>query len=268
MTATNQRTGSGLGLAIATVVVIIATIAVNTISNFFPPGGLNTGEVANTILGGLRILPANFAFAIWGLIYLGLLAYGYYQFQPAQRENPTIQRVDLCLIVASIAQIIWIFLFSYRQFWLSVIAMLGILIPLIVAYTQLNIGRERAGRERKWFANIPFSVYLAWISVATIINIAGALSMSGWDGGNPEMWTALMLVIGTVIAVIAILQRSDVAFPLVFVWAYGAIAIRQFDRPLVWITAAVGAIVLVALLVLQRSRNQAQWTGDNQPLNQ
>jgi hypothetical protein len=235
-------------LPIATLIAILATLSVNILSNFFPPQGLNIGEIANTILQGVQITPANYAFAIWGLIYLGLIAYGIYQLRPAQRTNPTIRRVNRLLIIACIAQIAWVYLFTLRLFWFSVLAMLAILLPLIAAYLQLGIGKGRVPREQKWLAHVPFSIYLSWISVATIVNIASALYISGWDGWgiSATSWTMIMLIVGAAIAVIVTVQRTDIAFTLVFIWAYVAIAIRQSNHPAIWITAVVAAIVLAA----------------------
>ncbi|MFB2839719.1 tryptophan-rich sensory protein [Floridanema evergladense] len=251
MNASRQETNSGLGLAIATLIAIFATLIVNILSNFFPPEGKNIGEIANTILQGVLIIPANYAFAIWGLIYLGLIAYSFYQFRPSQRWRSTIQQVNALVILASLAQIFWVYLFTLQLFWLSVVAMLIILLPLIRIYLLLRSSRFQVSRERRWFAQIPFSIYLAWISVATIVNIASSLYISDWDrwGINDTGWTAIMLIIGTVIAAIVAIQRGDIAFILVYVWAYVAIAVRNFANPVIWITALVSAMILVALLI-------------------
>lgn len=258
MKAPTQKSSSGIMLPLATLFAILATLSVNVLSNFFPARGANIGEIANTILQGVQITPANYAFAIWGLIYLGLIAYGFYQLRPSDRGNPTIRRVDSLLIIACIAQIAWVYLFTLRLFWLSVVAMLAILLPLIGAYLQLGTGKERVSRQQKWLVRVPFSIYLGWISVATIVNIASALYISGWDGWgiSAEGWTAIMLVVGAAIAARIAIQRADIAFTLVFIWAYVAIAIRQLDDPAIWITAVVAAIVLAVLLVFGRMRHK------------
>jgi hypothetical protein len=262
MNTLRQESNSGLVLSIATLIAIFATLIVNILSNFFPPGGINIGEIANTILQGVLITPANYAFAIWGLIYLGLIAYSIYQFSPYQRGRSTIQQVNALVILASLAQILWVYLFTLQLFWLSVVAMLIILLPLIRTYLLLRSRRFPLSRERKWFAQIPFSIYLAWISVATIVNIASALYISGWNGWgiNDSGWTAIMLIIGTVIAAIVAIQKSDFAFTLVYVWAYVAIALRHLANPIIWITALASAIALVALLIFKKIRNPRQIT--------
>ncbi|NJO93529.1 MAG: hypothetical protein HC820_02635 [Hydrococcus sp. RM1_1_31] len=134
---------------------IFTTLTINVLSNFFPPQGLTIGEIANTILGGVQVTPANYAFAIWGLIYLGLIAYGIYQLRHARRDDSRLRRADVFLIVACLAQIAWVFLFTNRLFWLSVVAMLAILFSLIGAYLHLSIGRERGSREQQWLVNLP-----------------------------------------------------------------------------------------------------------------
>jgi len=246
-------------LPLATLFAILATLSVNILSNFFPVRGLNIGEIANTILQGVQITPANYAFAIWGLIYLGLIAYGIYQILPTQRHNSTLHRVDVLLIIACLAQIAWVYLFTLRLFWLSVVAMLAILLPLMGAYLRLEIGK-RVSREFKWLVHVPFSIYLGWISVATIVNIASALYISGWDGWGISAvgWTVIMLLVGAAITSVVAIQRADIAFTLVFVWAYVAIAIRHLylNHPAISITAVVAAIVLAVLLVFSGTKRK------------
>jgi hypothetical protein len=252
MAVSHSNTRNDLTWAIATLVGIIATLAVNTLSNLIPPGGQNVGEIANTVLAGVLLTPANYAFAIWGLIYLGLIAYGIYQLRPSQRQEPTIRRVSQLLLVACVAQIGWIFLFTLQWFSLSILAMLAILLPLIAAYLQLGIGQQPARRGRRWCVHYPFSIYLAWISVATVINVASALYAAGWGGWglSPELWTMVMMAVSGAIAALVIWQRRDIAFTLVFLWAYSAIAVRHSDIPLIWGTAAiVSGLLLLGLLI-------------------
>ncbi len=251
-----STTKSSLGIAILALVAILATLTINALSNFFPLKGANIGEISNTVFQGVQITPANYAFAIWGLIYIGLIAYGIYQLRPAQRRDPTLQRVSILLIVACVAQITWVYLFTMRLFWLSVVAMLVILLALISAYLQLGVGKIQVLRDRRWLAHIPFSIYLGWISVATIVNIASALYSSNWDGWgiNGTYWTAIMLVVATIIAAIVAIKRADIAFTCVFIWAYVAIAVRHLNNPTISVTAIASAIALVILLLFSRNK--------------
>lgn len=251
-----QNSGARRSLAIATLVAIIATLLVNTLSNFFPPGGQNVGEIANTVLSGVLITPANYAFIIWGLIYVGLIAYGVYQLQPAQQRHPLFWRINSLLIVACIAQIIWIFCFTLQRFTLSIVPMLVILLALLGIYRRLGRGELRPSWQQRWLVQTPFSVYTAWISVATIVNIASALYAAGWGGWglSDPLWTAMMLVVGGLVAGSIAVMRRDVPFVLVFAWAYGAIALRHSDNPTIWGTAIGVTVVLLGLLAVPRGK--------------
>ena len=240
---------SGILQAIATLMAILATFAVNSLSNFYPPGGMNVGEISNTLFKDVQIIPANYAFIIWGVIYVGLIAYGIFQLQPSQRKDWSIRHVNRYLIVACLAQVGWIYLFTFRWFWLSVVAMVIILLALILSYESLGVGRITTTKRRQWLSHVPFSLYLAWISVATIVNIACALFASGLQSHGTS-WTVAMLIVGTALAIIVTRLRTDITFVLVFVWAYGAIAQRHQDNSLILGTAIVGAIVMVIQLVL------------------
>lgn len=242
---------SGLLQAIATLIAIFATFAVNSLSNFFPPGGMNVGEISNTLFKDVQIIPANYAFIIWGIIYIGLIAYGVYQLQPAQRKDWSIRHVNRYLLTACVAQVIWIYLFTMRWFWPSVIAMVVILLALILSYESLGVGRINTTKRRQWLSHVPFSLYLAWISVATIVNVACALFNSGLQA-NGAIWTVAMLVVGTILGIIVARVRADITFVLVFIWAYGAIAQRQQSNTLILGTAILGAIAMVIQLLLSR----------------
>lgn len=256
MSAPSTQPKASLILAIATSFAVAATLIVNTLSNIIPPGGLNVGQIANTQLQNLLVLPANYAFSIWGLIYLGLIAYCVYQWR--QRLVPLVRRVDALLIVACLAQVVWIYLFSLQFFGWSIIAMACILGPLMLIYRQIQ--SDRTFRPSRWSMRIPFSIYLAWIAVATIVNVAAALYAASWDrwGLNPETWAIALILVGTVLAAIALWQYRDVAFGSVFVWAYVAIALRHVETTSVSWTAAIAAGAIVILIAVQWQRTTAK----------
>ena len=236
----------------ANLIAIIAAFGINVFANIAPVNGLSIGDISNRFFSEVQIIPANYAFAIWGLIYLGLISFGIYQVLPAQRDNPHLRQIGYFLVVASLAQIVWIFLFEYQRFVLSLVAMLVILLPLIAIYWRLRIGEQRVSRQEKWLVHIPLSIYLAWISVATIVNVAIALYSLGWRGEplSPEIWTVIMILVGGGIAATIARKRVDIAFPLVIIWAFIAIAVRQANQPLIAMTAGGVALGLGLFLLL------------------
>lgn len=243
---------------LATLAAIIGAFVVNVVSNIFPLNGLSIGEISNTLFKNVQIIPANYAFAIWGLIYLGLFGLGIYQVLPNQRHDSDLRKISYLLVIACFAQSIWVYLFLSRLFSLSVVAMLGILLPLIAIYVRLGIGTNPVSRLQKWCVHIPISIYLAWISVATIVNVASALYFVGWNGWgiSAEVWTVIMLLVAAALATFIAVQRRDIAYPGVTVWALVAIAIKHWDNPTLRIVALVCAVALVLLIFVKSSRTQ------------
>ena len=232
-----------------TLAAVIIAFIVNVLSNIFPLNGLTIGGVSNTLFKDVLIVPANYAFAIWGLIYLGLFALAIYQVLPSQRENPNLRRIGYLLTIASVAQCVWVYLFLSRYFAASVIAMLWILIPLIMIYLRLRIGITSASRGEKWFVRYPIGIYLGWISVATIVNIASALYINNWNGFgiSAENWTAIMVIIATFVATLALAQRQDVTYSGVTAWALIAIAVKHWENSHLKIVALSGVLLLMAI---------------------
>ena len=235
---------------IANVVAYVAVVVVNILANALPLNGQTTGEIANRF--PVFFVPAGFTFIIWGVIYLFLGGFTVFQALPSQRENPNVARIGYLFVLASAANIAWLFLWHFNLFAFSLLAMFTLLGSLIAIYLRLDIGRRRVTTAENWTVHVPFSVYLAWITVATIANVTIVLFLAGWDGFGlaPEIWAAIMLAVGAIITLAVIITRTGVAFTLVILWAYAGIAVKQIASPVVFATAIGTAALLAVALVI------------------
>jgi translocator protein len=239
----------------AVIAALAATLTVNTLANTLPINGQNTGEISDRF--PLLITPPGYVFGIWGLIYSGMIAYAVYQALPSRRASARLRRIALPFIASCAANSAWIMLWHYNQTALSVPVMLGLLGSLIVI--DRRIGRaDQLPADDLAFARLPFSLYLGWISVATIVNITVALYDAGWDGfgAPPELWTAGLLATAGGLAAAMGLSEGDVPFPLVVAWAGAGIASKNAELPLVattaWGATAVGVLAAGAALLRWR----------------
>lgn len=235
---------------ILVLIAVIAVIAVNFLAVSLPLNDLDTGEISDRF--EVYFVPAGYVFSIWSLIYLGLIAYGIFQVLPAQKENPRLRSIGYLFVLSSLANITWLFLWHYEVFLFTPVAMLTLLISLIAIYLRLDVGRAEVSTAEKWSVHIPFSIYLGWISVATIANITQWLYYLGWNGWGipPEVWAVIMLAAGVVISTLMSLTRGDVAYSLVLVWAYIGIAVKQAGTPLVAYSALIGVGLILVMLVI------------------
>lgn len=240
------------------VLAVVAALAVNGLANALPLNGQTTGEISDRF--EVYFVPAGYVFSIWGVIYLALVAFAVYQALPAQRDNARLRRVGYLFAASCLANVAWLFLWHYEQFAWTLAAMVALLLLLITIYLRLGVGRAAVPATERWLVHLPFSVYLGWITVATIANVTSLLDYLGWSGWgiSPEAWAVIMLLAATGIASAVSLSRGDVAYMLVIMWALAGIGVKQAATPVVavtaWVTTALVGLMLVVGVVLRRQR--------------
>ena len=241
---------------VSVIVTVLATIVVNTLANALPINGLNTGEISDRF--EVYFVPAGYVFSIWGLIYIGLIAFTIFQALPSQRQNPRMRATGWWVVLGGLANIAWIFLWHYELFTLTIFAMLILLVTLIITYLRLGTGRTQVPTAEKWAVRVPVSLYLGWITVATVANATSLLDFLQWDGFGlaPEIWMVIMLAVVLVLTGLMIFTRRDVAYSLVILWALVGIALKHAGVPAVamptWITFGLVALTLMAALITRK----------------
>jgi len=228
---------------------VIATIVVNGLANAMPLNNQTTGEISNRFQ--VYFVPAGYVFSIWGLIYLGLILFAIYQALPSQRENQRLARIGYLFALSCLANIAWLFLWHYEQFVLTLVAMFSLLGLLIAIYLRLDIGRVKVTKGESWLIHVPFSMYLGWVTVATIANVTTTLSYLNWSGWgiSAELWALIMLMVSAIIAVTVYLTRKDRTYVLVIIWAFVGIAVKQagvaFIETTAWLLSGLLALLLL-----------------------
>lgn len=253
-------------IRITVLVTYLAMVAANALANILPINGVNTGQVSDAYPN--LFAPAGITFSIWGIIYLLLAGYSFYQLVlPRMSQNiidaGLINKVGILFSISSVANMIWIFSWHYRIIALSMLLMLVILICLIVIVKWIKA--EKLTTAEKIFVQIPFSIYFGWITVAFIANATTLLVSMNWNGfGISEtVWTVAILMVGMGIAVVTILKNRDVAYGLVIIWAYGGILLKHvskdgfaFQYPaIVYTVAACIFLLIIALAYMLMKTN-------------
>jgi hypothetical protein len=229
---------------------LILTLTVNFLANALPLNDLMTGEVSDQF--PILFVPAGYVFSIWGLIYLTLVAFTVYSVTPKGRADARIDGIAWWFVAANLFNAVWIFLWHYLKFPLTLIAMAGLLVSLLAIYLKLRIGLEKRKLADRLLVETPFSIYLGWITVATVANVSQVLyAVAGWRGGpfSEPVWAVAMLAVAVLLGVLMIFLRKEVAYPLVLVWAFVGIWGKQAATPLVAWSAMAGAVLLGVLAV-------------------
>jgi len=237
-------------LQLANVIAFIVTILVNALANTSLLNGKTTGEISD--LYPTLVTPAGYVFSIWGIIYILLLVFVVFQALPSQKEKAFQKQVGILFVLSSIFNVVWLFLWQYEYITSSVLLMFALLATLIMTYLRLDIGRSNVSLAEKLSVHLPFSVYLGWITVAIIANVAAAIVSINWNGFglSDTTWTITMLAITLAITLSVVFTRRDIAYSLVIIWALVGIAVKQSGNQTIVTITEVGAIVIVVALVL------------------
>jgi hypothetical protein len=240
-----------------TLATVIFALTINVLAVTLPLNGQDTGEISDRFQ--VYFVPAGYVFSIWSVIYLGWIAFTIFQFQPSQKGNPRLRRLGYLFALSNLANAAWLFCWHYNQFGLSVLVMLTLLGLLIASYLRLDVNRSQVTRFEYWSVDVMFSIYLGWITVATVANITDWLYFVGWDGfGIPaQTWAVIMLAVASLLGLAMAITRRDVGYLAVLVWAFIGIAVEQTPAPMVvtsaWIAAALMAGLAIFSLVRRRT---------------
>ncbi|KQO18003.1 tryptophan-rich sensory protein [Paenibacillus sp. Leaf72] len=230
---------------------LLIVIVVNALAVTLPLGGKTTAQLAAQY--PIQFMPAGYAFSIWSLIYLLLAGFVIYSFLPSGRASRLPSQIGILFFVSCLFNAAWIFAWQYEKVYASVFIMLALLITLIAIYTRARTpGWQTATTGERFFVELPFSLYLGWISVATIVNITSALYKSGWQGfGLSETgWTIILLAVAAMLALIIGWSYRDAAFVAVFIWAFIAIIVKQQEHDAIVFSTLAVTIVLALFIVL------------------
>jgi translocator protein len=242
---------------IANILSVVLALTVNILASTLPLNGQNTGEISDRFQ--VFFVPAGYVFAIWGVIYIGWIAFAVYQALPAQKESPRLRKLGYFFALSGLFNAAWLFCWHYNQFALSVLVMLGLLGLLIASYLRLDVARTKVGNAEKWCVDVPFSVYLGWITVATVANVTDLLYYINWTGFSiaPEIWAVIMILVASLVGLLMALTRRDAAYLFVLVWSFAGIAVKQAATPMVayaaWAAAAVALGLAVYSIIARRN---------------
>lgn len=241
-------------MQIAVVVSTVFALVMNFLAITLPLNGRSTQAISDSFK--VFFVPAGYVFSIWGIIYMGLIAFAIYQFSPWGMKDERLKKLRLPVILSSVFNGIWIVWWHFGLLELATITMLLLLGTLIYIYGQIPYWNERMGRVFRFTTALPFSIYIGWISVATIANITVQLYSLGWSGLGlgGEYWAGLLCLVAADLAINIMWIRRDYVYAAVIVWSVIGIYVKFANTPALAITAiiAVGLIGLTALYFLYR----------------
>lgn len=220
-------------LKIANILAFSAMVYVNYLSNALPINGNTAGELSDKYVN--YFVPAGLTFAIWGVIYSWLLVFlgfqvaSFFSKNIEKKVNPIVEKIGWLFVISCVLNISWLLAWHYEFVGLSVLIMLSFLSTLLYLNYKIGVGKTKISSLEKWISHAPFSIYVGWISIATIANVTALLVNINWNGFGIEgsIWAINMTTIGAFITVFVLFKRNAILFAIVVLWAFYGIYFKR-----------------------------------------
>ncbi len=223
-------------LGIANVVAFLAVLVINYLATSLPIWGMTTGALSD--LYPSLFTPAGFTFSIRGLIYLSVLGFVVRQLVDLFKKKSLgiTKNVWIRFLLSCVTNIGWIYARHHQKVFLSVLIMLAFLAVLIVIANKVQIGKKLGTRGDKLLVQVPFSLYLWRISVATVANVSIWLVTveRAMRGLTPIFRTILVIIVAALLALIALRKKYNVIFAWVVVRAFIGIIFKTLWAEVVY----------------------------------
>ncbi|MCF2519590.1 TspO/MBR family protein [Dyadobacter sp. CY351] len=238
-------------LQIANILALIVTVIMNYLSN---TGIFNDNTMATVSAEYQNFFtPAGYAFSVWGVIYIGLAAFVLYQSRGLFNDKKApeiVDKIGWLFVISCIANCLWIVAWLYDYTGASVLIMIVLLISLlgIVLRTRMELDLITMKKiALEWW---PFALYLGWITVALIANMAAYLTKIGWDGFgiSPDTWTIIMICVAGFVQLFLTWNRNLREAAMVGAWGLAAVAVANWNdnQAIAYTAVAVVAVILIS----------------------
>ncbi len=231
----------------------IAVVVVNALAVLLPINNRTTEELSDKYPN--LFVPAGITFSVWGIIYLLLFIFIIYQFAVASRrgqeERGIFEKIGLWFFISCIFNVAWIIAWHYEMVWLSLIIMVLLFLSLLIIYVRLGTGRPGIRVSERICVNIPFSVYIGWITIATIANATALLVQINWNrfGLSEQLWAVIVIAVGAVITLATVYSRNDIFYCFVVIWALAGIIIKRFAEGGTWTSPVIITVIIAIALI-------------------
>lgn len=232
--------------------LVVPPVAIFT-GDIFAVNGMAVGEVSDAFFGDVLIIPAGFAFSIWGLIYFGILALAVAQAWPGHGDNPHFEEARIPLIANMICNFGWIVFWQSLVFPVATAILVLQFATAVWLYYAMGIPSRPAFSKVETWIRPAMSLYLGWLTVATVVGVAVLLNYWEWGAFGLSMgaWVSIMLVIVAAVGFALTLWWDDPVYTLALVWGLIGVALRPDQAGVVMVTAVVAVLFLALVIGIQ-----------------
>lgn len=210
---------------LSVIATTIVALVINVLATALPLNGVTTAQLSDSYL--IRFVPAGYVFSVWGIIYMGLIAFTVYHSLPSQRTNPRMQAIGWWYVIGNTANALWLVFWHFYMVEITLVLMLVLLASLL--YSVVYLHNNKANTTAEYLCvDLGYHIYTGWISVATVVNVTVVLfrAMTVADE-TAVLWAMVLVAVAAILAISQRLLRSDTAYGMVIAWALYGVGVKQ-----------------------------------------
>ncbi len=208
------------------------------------------------------LVPAGYAFSIWGLLFLWLLALAVWQTLRPQLSSLLLRSCGWWIALLFAIQTVWELYVPWQNLdWVSALLLLAALgIALGLAFVLRR--SPPSSKAERWLLVYPIMALAGWLTAAFFANLSSTLLFAGPTWLSPTELAvdlALLALLFTLGASVA-LRLASYAYVLPLAWALVAVGVSNVTwayLPPLALAAGFCALLLLAAPLLARNRGQA-----------
>ncbi len=210
---------------LSVIATTVFALIINALATALPLNGVTTAQLSDSYL--IRFVPAGYVFSVWGIIYMGVMAFTVYQALPSQRENPRLRAIGWWYVIGNNANALWLIFWHFYQVEVTLVFMLILLATLL--YSVVYMYRHPAKNTTEALCvDLGYHIYTGWISVATVVNVTVVIFRNiNTTDDTAIMWATILVFVAAILALSQRILRKDTAYGMVIAWALYGVGVKQ-----------------------------------------
>ncbi len=227
-------------LLITALITIGLTTLVSIPGSPYLIGGMTQADISNMF--STSVTPAGFTFSIWSIIYLSwIIAWVYVAF--FQKWKNKIDTKSLALFsLAIFLTAVWLLPWGYLYIGVALIVMFAILALLVYIFTRT--------RTAHIVVRSSVDITLAWIIMATALNVTVWMRYMGWSLWSPTDYYYAIFALWAILLIVSDLQCRYKTYIIstVFLWTLLGVYIAHPILEIKWATIVYALIISIYIV--------------------
>lgn len=231
------------------VAVLAATVFAIAVPAVQMGMGLGLSQAEFAADGNTTLRAEGYAFSIWSVIYLGLIAYAVYQALPKTPETPLLRRFGWPSAAAIFGCGVWIVAAALDLKWATVVIIFASALAAVEPLLDRSSYIRRAEGRDRLFVLWPLGLLAGWLTIASALNLLTVLTAKGIiTTSTAPVWAAGGVLAVTIAALYVTWRTRLIAYAIPIAWGLiGVFVAERVPKPDLANLPLLASLVILAL---------------------